>query len=184
VGLTIVLVAPDDLSVAERSLWEAFPRGEWLDLRPDSPNGQMGGGPGIYSDAERVIRAEIIAALLLGALEPVAGCHPAIRLRGVQVTGRLDLMGATVTYALVCEHSASMSQSGWWRQPPKRCGSWTVGCLDSMGRGCAPMAFSTFTAAKWQRSCDLRVPGFPVNSASTTPPSAPAPATSRATFAR
>jgi hypothetical protein len=42
--------------------------------------------------------------LLLGAREPAAGCHPAIRLRGVQVTGRLDLMGATVSYALVCEH--------------------------------------------------------------------------------
>ena len=99
----MVLVAPDDLSVAERSLWEAFPCGGWLDLRPDSPSGQIG-GPGIYSDAERVIRAETIAALLLGAREPAAGCHPAIRLRGVQVTGRLDLMGATVSYALVCEH--------------------------------------------------------------------------------
>ena len=31
-------------------------------------------------------------------------CHPAIRLRGGRVTGRLDLMGATITYALVCEH--------------------------------------------------------------------------------
>lgn len=102
-GLTIVLVAPDDLSVAERSLWEAFPRGEWLDLRPDSPDGQIGGA-GIHSDAERVIRAKTIAALLLGARQPAAGCHPAIRLRGVRVTGRLDLMGATTTYALVCEH--------------------------------------------------------------------------------
>ena len=30
------------------------------------------GGPGIYSDDERVIRAETIAALLLGACEPAA----------------------------------------------------------------------------------------------------------------
>ena len=102
-GLTIVLVAPDDLSVAERSLWDAFPRGEWLDLRPDAPDGQTG-GTGIQPGAERVIRAETIAALLLGARQPVAGCYPAIRLRGVRVTGRLDLTGATITYALVCEH--------------------------------------------------------------------------------
>ena len=102
-GPTIVLVASDDLSEAEQSLWDAFPRGEWLDLRPDSPDGQIGGA-GIPSDAERVIRAETIAALLMGARQPTAGCYPAIRLRGVRVTGRLDLMGATITYALVCEH--------------------------------------------------------------------------------
>lgn len=89
--------------MAERSLWEVFPRGEWLDLRPDYPDGQIG-DTGIQSDIERVIRAETIAALLLGARQPAVGCHPAIRLRGVRITGRLDLMGATVTYALVCEH--------------------------------------------------------------------------------
>ena len=53
---------------------------------------------------DQVIRAEIIAPLLLGACEPVAGRYPAIRLRGVTVTGKLDLMGAAVTCALVCEY--------------------------------------------------------------------------------
>lgn len=84
----MVLVAPDDLSVAERSLWEAFPCGGWLDLRPDSPSGQIG-GPGIYSDAERVIRAETIAALLLGAREPGSPLQP-----GHPVAGRASYRAA------------------------------------------------------------------------------------------
>ena len=42
-------------------------------------------------------------ALLLGAARPERGRIPAVRLRGVRVAGRLDLMGATVTSALVCE---------------------------------------------------------------------------------
>ena len=91
-------MAPDDLSVAEKSLWEAFPSGGWLDGRP--------GGPGASADGPasgQEVRAEVIAGLLLGAREPVAGSYPAIRLRGVRVTGRLDLMGAAVTCALVCE---------------------------------------------------------------------------------
>lgn len=83
-------------------MWEAFPRGAWLDLRTGAGNGYFAdaGDP----SAEDVIRAETIAALLLGACEPAAGCYPAVRLRGVRITGRLDLMGATVTCALVCEH--------------------------------------------------------------------------------
>ena len=40
---------------------------------------------------------------------------------------------AAASLALAYLSRASMSQSGWWRQPPKRCGSWTVSYLDSMG---------------------------------------------------
>jgi hypothetical protein len=94
-------VAYGDLSKAEQLLWEAFPGGAWLDFRPSTPGDgiAVGSAPG-----ERVIRAEIIAALLLGACEPAAGRHPAIRLRGATITGKLDLMGATITCALVCEY--------------------------------------------------------------------------------
>ncbi len=94
-------MAADDLSAAEKSLWAAFPSGAWLDLRPGIPgNGTAGAdGPGRGQE----VRAAIIAGLLLGAGQPAAGSFPAIRLRGVRVTGRLDLMGATVTCALVCE---------------------------------------------------------------------------------
>src|SRR5271166_927860 len=47
---------PADLTDAEQLLWEAFPRGAWVDLGP-SPTGES-----------PVIKAEVIAALLLGAI--------------------------------------------------------------------------------------------------------------------
>jgi len=53
---------------------------------------------------QRVLRAEVLAALLLGAGEVEPGRVPVLRLRGVRVTGRLDLMGATVCCPLVCEY--------------------------------------------------------------------------------
>jgi hypothetical protein len=87
------------LSDAEQLLIKAFPDGSWLDLRSNA-------GPdddGVNWGAERIIRAEVIASLLLGAVTPKRGKIAAIRLRGAKVTGRLDLMGATVAYALVCE---------------------------------------------------------------------------------
>lgn len=96
-------MAPEDLSKAERSLWEAFPAGRWVDLRArdpvqDDPGSADGWGP------DRTIRAEVIALLLLGAAAAEPGRFPAVRLRGARVAGRLDVMGATLSCALVCEH--------------------------------------------------------------------------------
>lgn len=93
----------DDLSDAEQSLWTAFPGGGWVDLRSGdalADDASAGGGWG----RDRVIRAEVIGALLLGACELDPGRFPAVRLRGARVTGRVDVMGAVVAYALVCEH--------------------------------------------------------------------------------
>ena len=97
-------MAPTDLSEPERLLWQAFAHGTWVDLRTgdpadDDPQCASRWGP------ERVIRAEVVRALLLGAGETEAGRIPAVRLRGALITGRLDLMGATVAHALVCDHS-------------------------------------------------------------------------------
>jgi hypothetical protein len=97
------LVQPGDLSASERLLWDAFPRGTWVDLRTgdpgeDDPAKAGGWGP------ERVIRAEVIRGLLLGTRLPEPGHRPAVRLRGALITGRLDLIGATVDHALVCEY--------------------------------------------------------------------------------
>jgi hypothetical protein len=91
-----------DLSEPERLVWKAFPRGEWVDLRAHDPAADdldrlARAGP------QRVVRAEVIAALLLGAGETEPGCAPGVRLRGARVSGRLDLMGATVAWPLVCE---------------------------------------------------------------------------------
>jgi hypothetical protein len=83
-------VAVTELTEPEQALWQAFPRGAWVDLRD--------------GDRDRVIRAEVITALLLGAADSEPGHAPGVRLRGARITGRLDLMGATVTCPLVCEH--------------------------------------------------------------------------------
>lgn len=52
---------------------------------------------------ERVVRAKVITALLLGAADVEPGYRPALRLHGARIAGRLDLMGATVEHPLVCE---------------------------------------------------------------------------------
>ena len=94
---------PADLTEAERSVCAAFAVGEWVDLRTgDARQDDLAEarrwGP------DRVVRAEVVTALLLGAVAPEPGCVPAVRLRGARILGRLDLMGATVNCALVCEY--------------------------------------------------------------------------------
>ena len=83
-------MAVTELTEPEQALWQAFPRGAWVDLRD--------------GDRDRAIRAEVISALLLGAADREPGYTPGVRIRGARVTGRLDLMGATVTWPLVCEY--------------------------------------------------------------------------------
>jgi hypothetical protein len=95
-------VRPDDLSEPEQLLWTALPRGAWVDLRTGDPGEDDLAKADTWGEA-RVIRAEVIAALLLGAADVEPGYRPALRLRGARITGRLDLMGATVEHPLVCE---------------------------------------------------------------------------------
>jgi hypothetical protein len=95
-------VTADELTEAESLLWQVFPSGEWADLRTGAPDEDDVGGGDAWGP-ERTVRAETIRALLLGAGDVEPGRYPAVRLRGARVTGRLDLMGATVRYALVCE---------------------------------------------------------------------------------
>jgi hypothetical protein len=73
------------LSTAERALWEAFPRGEIVDLT---------GRPRVGA---RTIRAEVITALLLGAQPADAGRIAAVLLTGARITGTLDLGHGVVT---------------------------------------------------------------------------------------
>ncbi|MFG2091366.1 MULTISPECIES: hypothetical protein [unclassified Spirillospora] len=91
------------LNEAEERLWEAFPRGEWVDLRTGDP-GRDDVATAPQWDDDRTVRAEVIAALLLGAVPPDPGRRPGVRLRGARVRGRLDLMGAEIPCALVCEY--------------------------------------------------------------------------------
>jgi hypothetical protein len=102
-GGKIAAVIFTDLNEPEHLLWQAFPHGTWVDLRAGDPvaddlGSALGWGPG------RVIRAEVVRALLLAASEVEPGYVPGVRLRGARITGRLDLMGASLAYPLVCEY--------------------------------------------------------------------------------
>jgi len=59
-----------------------------VDLRSRDPARDDLGQAGSWG-VRRVIRAEVLTALLLGASRPEPGQAPAIRLRGAPITGRL-----------------------------------------------------------------------------------------------
>ena len=90
---------PRDLTMPERALWRSFPRGEWVDLRDGDPGVDDPGEARHWGDG-RVVRAEVIAALLLGALDPEPGRVAALRLRGACITGRLDVSNSSIGVAL------------------------------------------------------------------------------------
>ncbi|MFF5262165.1 hypothetical protein ACFY4C_24785 [Actinomadura viridis] len=80
------------MSDAERRLWAAFPTGTRVVLGDEPPAGP---------DPSRIIRAEVISQLLLGAHEPRVGYVPAVRLSGAYIIGTLDLSGGMVEYELL-----------------------------------------------------------------------------------
>jgi hypothetical protein len=85
-----------DLTETEQLLWDAYPTGERLCLGDDLPAGT--------ADPRRMVRAEVISALLLGAHEPEPGHVPAVRLRGARITGSLNVSGGEVGCELRLDH--------------------------------------------------------------------------------
>jgi hypothetical protein len=83
-------VVPADLTEPELLLWKAFSSGQQVDL-------------GSGAAGASLIRAQVIAALLLGAAEAEPGGTAGIRLRGALVTGSLDLTAGSAVWPLVCE---------------------------------------------------------------------------------
>ncbi|TDB92232.1 hypothetical protein [Actinomadura sp. 7K534] len=89
----------EDLTPPERRLWDAFPKGESVDLSSGDPD---------YDDIaqadrwgrERIVRAEVLVALLVGAVEPQPGEVAAVRLAGARVIGSLNLGHAEVSVPL------------------------------------------------------------------------------------
>lgn len=77
-----------DLTDTERRLWDAYQTGAVVSLGDDRPDGT--------EDPARLVRAEVISALLLGARERTPGRVPAVRLDGARVTGTLDVSGGEV----------------------------------------------------------------------------------------
>nr|WP_062333530.1 hypothetical protein [Herbidospora sakaeratensis] len=112
------------LTPAEKRLVAAYPTGEWVDVRPederttrpknaapdddrtDSRRADRVRAAWAYvnrngpADRDRVVRAEVIRALLLGARPVLAGQVAAVRLIGARVVGDLDLAGAELTTTL------------------------------------------------------------------------------------
>lgn len=83
-GTSRTPAAPAGLSRAERDLWDAYPTGRTVDLT------------GRTQPLSRVVRATVLAQLLLGGCPARPGFVPAVRLKGAHITGRLDVSGGTV----------------------------------------------------------------------------------------
>ncbi|MFI5618438.1 oxidoreductase [Streptomyces sp. NPDC051567] len=76
-------------------MWGAFRTGAVCDLSAraadrDDPHSGRAWGP------ERSVRAQVVALLLLHGPLPLPGLVSSLKLRGVRITGRLDLAGGTV----------------------------------------------------------------------------------------
>ncbi|MFI6001132.1 membrane-associated oxidoreductase [Streptomyces sp. NPDC051366] len=87
----------NDLTPAERRVWEAFPRGEGIDFREEPGDSSVDGadwGP------ERTIRAEVLRTLLLGGGRAEEGHVAGIKLKGARIVGKLDLRYAVVDHAI------------------------------------------------------------------------------------
>ncbi|TDD68872.1 hypothetical protein [Actinomadura rubrisoli] len=85
----------EDLTPSERLLWEAFPSGESIDLSSGDPALDDPGTSARWGH-ERFVRAEVLVALLVGAVEPEPGRVAAVRLGGARITGSLNLGHAEV----------------------------------------------------------------------------------------
>ncbi|MFH9672361.1 oxidoreductase [Streptomyces sp. NPDC017405] len=80
----------DELGTVERELWDSFARGAAVEVPAGTPA------------TESAVRADVIAALLLGTGPGTApGDRPALRLSGARITGRLDLSFAEITVPVV-----------------------------------------------------------------------------------
>ncbi|MEV8022387.1 oxidoreductase [Streptomyces sp. NPDC086554] len=90
--------AYEELTSAERQLWDAYPTGRSVDFRTDGPEDDPEHGNG-WGDA-RTVRASVVAALLLGGNPGQPGSVPALRLAGARISGTLDLSEAEIGHGM------------------------------------------------------------------------------------
>ncbi len=76
------------LTTTERRIWQAFPHGQLVDLRVGDCELDKPANADRWS-ADRKVRGEVIAALLLGARQAERGCVAAVRIAGARITGDL-----------------------------------------------------------------------------------------------
>ncbi|NBE54290.1 membrane-associated oxidoreductase [Streptomyces boluensis] len=94
----------NDLSPAELRVWQAFPKGAFVDFRPDgdqegAQNAVQNAAQGADWGPERTVRAEVLRSLLLnGPLED--GEIPSLDVAGARITGTLDLSHGSVDHAI------------------------------------------------------------------------------------
>jgi hypothetical protein len=92
----------EDLSKSEQRVWDAFATGGLADFGIGNAAGDDpadGGGWGLH----RQVRAEVVSALLRGAIVPEPGSAGRVWLRGARITGVIDLRDAEVKHALRLE---------------------------------------------------------------------------------
>lgn len=89
----------EELSPPERALWEAFAAGESVDLTSGNPAFDDPGKADRWGP-ERSVRAEVLVALLVGAVQTEPGQIAAVRLVGARITGSLNLGHAEVSVPL------------------------------------------------------------------------------------
>jgi hypothetical protein len=95
-----------ELTESERRLWEAFARGERVDLRTGELDRDDPASGASWGEA-RTIRSDVIRSLLLGGgAEPelAAGTVSAVRLTGARITGPLDLAHAHFSWPVYLEY--------------------------------------------------------------------------------
>ncbi|MDJ0381693.1 membrane-associated oxidoreductase [Streptomyces sp. G-G2] len=85
-----------ELTPAERRVWDAFPRGERVDFS-EGPDERAVDGAGW--GPQRTVRADVLTALLLSG-SPAEGQVAGLNLKGVRVTGKLNLKYAVVEHAI------------------------------------------------------------------------------------
>ena len=84
-----------DPTESERRVWAAFARGELVDLRAGNAEADDPHRAETW-DASRRVRAEVVAALWVGAANPASSRVPRLRLAGALVEGSVDVRGGII----------------------------------------------------------------------------------------
>ncbi|MFJ2034092.1 hypothetical protein [Streptosporangium sp. NPDC087985] len=88
----------EDLSEAERRVWEAFLLGEEVDFTTGNPE-ENDPAVGAAWGAERTVRARVIAVLLMDEESPQSHRVPALRIKGARITERVNLAYSTLHHS-------------------------------------------------------------------------------------
>lgn len=88
-----------DLTAVEQKVWDAFVRGEEVDVRTGDPARDDPAKAAAWS-AQRSVRAEVLLTLLLGGASVEPGYLPALCLAGARIDGDFDLDYAEIPYRI------------------------------------------------------------------------------------